>query len=215
MNSNDLRVRDAIRSNLNRGDELCTPIGVPFQIVSLDDVRLSFKAGKTTLRVAWSVLDGVPACMALFDRGEVAIGAKKGEADQGTLERFLQDGHGNQTMKPPTWLQFWKRLASARYSQNRARRSSASGSSRDGGLRHRSCQFRLSPAFGTLEVLSALATRYLETTASSRGEQPSTNQNICAAVTPVPTTVPIPTGAVRALARTRYGCPPTGVVGVQ
>ena len=97
MITNDRSVREAIRSALSPGDELCTPTGSPFEIKALDDVGL--KVNKPTQRIKWAVLDGVPAYMARFDAGEVAIGSKKGPANEGTLERFLQDGHCDQTMR--------------------------------------------------------------------------------------------------------------------
>ena len=98
MNSKGNRVQDAIRSNLNPGDKLNTPTGRgQFEVRSFGHTGL--KVDKLDQQVKWDVLDGVPAYMAGFDRGEIAIGARKGWADPGTLERFLQDGHCNNTMR--------------------------------------------------------------------------------------------------------------------
>ena len=96
MNSKGNRVQDAIRSCLRPGVVLCTPgRPKPFEIKSFHDEGL--KVDKLTQRVRWDVLDDVPAYMARFHGGEIAIGAThSGWADEGTLERFLQDGHCNQ-----------------------------------------------------------------------------------------------------------------------
>lgn len=99
MNSKEQRVQDAIRSALDEGDELCTPTGSPFKVAAFDSEALKVDTSAARIRVEWDVLEGVPACMARFDRCEVAIGARKGWADEGTLERFLQDEHGNPTMR--------------------------------------------------------------------------------------------------------------------
>lgn len=100
MKSNESRVRDAIRSALNEGDTLYTPDRPsPFVVESFDEMGLKVRKPKSLIFIRWGVLDGVPAYMARFDRAEVAIGAKRGWADAGTLERFLQDRHGNNVMR--------------------------------------------------------------------------------------------------------------------
>ena len=100
MSTNNKSVEDAIRTALSPGTELYTPDkGNPFVIESFDGEGLKVRKPKSRIFIRWDVLDGVPAYMARFDGGEVAIGATHDPADEGTLERFLQCGHGNQTMR--------------------------------------------------------------------------------------------------------------------
>lgn len=50
------------------------------------------------IRIGFDALDALPDDMVRF-RDEVPVGAVKGDATQGTLERFLQDRHGDGTMR--------------------------------------------------------------------------------------------------------------------
>jgi len=95
------RVRDAIREALNPGDKLFTPTRKPFLIEVLDADEISVRVGPrlaSLIRIEFDALDALPDDMVRFS-DEVPVGAVKGDAAQGTLERFLQDRHGDGTMR--------------------------------------------------------------------------------------------------------------------
>lgn len=89
-------VEQAIRKALSPGQGMKTPTGSDFVVESLDHDGI--KVDKLTQSIFWNVLSGVPKYMASLG-GTVAIGAKRGSADPGTLEKFLQSAHGNVTMR--------------------------------------------------------------------------------------------------------------------
>lgn len=97
MDSCNCSVEQAIRKALSPGQELETPAGRSvFVIESLD--HRGINVSKLVQPISWDVLNGVPGYIASLG-GEVAIGAIMGRAEPGTLERFLQDGQGNITMR--------------------------------------------------------------------------------------------------------------------
>ena len=98
MGSCNCSVEQAIRNALSPGQELETPAGGSVFVVESFDYS-GIKVSKLAQRISWRVLNGVPKYMALYDRCEVAIGAIMGSADLGTLEKHLQDGHGNKMMR--------------------------------------------------------------------------------------------------------------------
>ena len=98
MGSIKSSVQQAVRKALSSGRELHTPAGGNcFTIESLYDPR-GLKVSKLTQPISWKALNGVPHYMASLG-GTIEIGAKKGKADRDTLERFLQEQHGNVMMR--------------------------------------------------------------------------------------------------------------------
>ena len=72
---------------------LCTPAGrSSFEICLLNDTGIRVSTLSQLIR--WSALDAVPSFMAR-QGNEVPIGALNDWADEATLERFLQNRHGN------------------------------------------------------------------------------------------------------------------------
>ena len=49
--------------------------------------------------ILWDALNDIPDFIMASPGGEVEIGARKGKADSGTLESFLQERHGNVTQR--------------------------------------------------------------------------------------------------------------------